>query len=892
MSLFFRLHYRTEWGEQLAVQYAFRADEEARIFVLETQDGEIWSGEMQETSTGDLRYRYVLLKGGNTVLHEWGEYRQLSCKKDVRYILADHWRPREAVKNAFLSSAFTQAVFARAEQQSTKTKPNKSTQTGGKLMFQLRKPDVSPVMCVGIIGNIPQLGGWKKAVLMDETHSPLWAFTLDIPVEQVLIEYKFVICHADSGEIHEWEWGENRRYLTQAGKRKTEIVVITEEEFRTTSLPWKGAGVAIPVFSLRSHRGLGIGEFADLIALTDWSAKTGLSVIQILPVNDTIATGTWVDSYPYAAISVFALQPLYIRIEDVASFQKTSDLRDFEQSRTVLNAMDAVDFEKVLQSKMHFLRILYQEQKHQFFQDSEVNTFLDEQGHWLKPYAIFCHLRDKYQTCNFRQWPSWSKFDSTVVETLAVPSYEAYDDVRFWFFVQFHADKQLASARNYARQHSVVLKGDLPIGIYRYSCDAWVAPELYNMKEQAGAPPDDYAIDGQNWGFPTYNWQIMAQDDFSWWKMRMQQLNRYFDALRIDHILGFFRIWQIPTNQIAGTLGMFNPRLPLTIEELRSYGIHGDLDKYVTVQLSGEHLSGLFGPDTEDVVNVFFREERMGWFVFRSAFPDQMTIRQFCYQHPAYEIQLSKLLRLKTEVLLLEEPGSNGQLFNPRITIQTTMAYQNLSQEEKTVFDRLYHDYYYQRHNTYWQQQALWKLPALLDASDMLICGEDLGMIPATVPGVMRQMNIISLEIQRMPKGSDRFGKVREYPYFSVCSPSCHDMSTIRGWWESDHGQASSFYHDYLHWYGEVPTECNTEIVQAIVEDHLASPSMMAIFPIQDLLGMDRVLRREEAASEQINDPSNSKHYWKYRFHLPLEDLINAGELNARILQLVRRYGR
>ncbi len=892
MSLFFRLHYRTEWGEQLAVQYGFQEQKEAEVHVLETKDGEIWSGEIQETPTGQLRYRYILLKGGTMAMHEWGDFRQLTVQKDVRYILADQWRPREAIKNAFLSSAFTKAIFFRPIQQSQKGKPKKTTHTGDKLTFQLRKPDVLASMKVGIIGNIPQLGGWAKPVLMDESNCPLWTFTMDIPAEQVLIEYKFVVCLADSGQIHEWESGENRRYLTQAGKRGREAVVITEEEFRSVSMPWKGAGVAIPIFSLRSHRGLGIGEFVDLHQLTDWSTATGMSVIQILPVNDTIATGTWVDSYPYAAISVFALQPLYIRVEEVASFQQATDLQAYEQTRDQLNALDTVDFEQVMRSKLRFLRILFQEQKQQFFQTPEVIAFIEEQGHWLKPYAIFCHLRDKYQTCNFNQWPSWSKFDDSVVANLADPGYEAFDDVRFWYFVQFHADKQLTNARNYARRHSVVLKGDLPIGIYRYSCDAWVAPELYNMKEQAGAPPDDYAVDGQNWGFPTYNWEIMAQDDFSWWKMRMQQLNRYFDALRIDHILGFFRIWQIPTNQIAGTLGMFNPRLPLTIEELRSYGIRGDLEKYAKVQLSREHLSGLLGPDSDDVIHVFFREEKPGIFVFRSAFPDQLTIRQFCHQHPAYEPYAAQLLRLKTDVLLLEEPGSDGQLFNPRITLHTTKTYQNLPQDEKTAFDRVYNDYYYQRHNSYWEQQALWKLPALLDASDMLICGEDLGMIPATVPGVMKRMNIISLEIQRMPKGSDRFGKVREYPYFSVCSPSCHDMSTIRGWWESDYSLASSFYHDYLHWYGEAPAECKTDIVQAIVEDHMASPSMLAIFPIQDLLGIDDALRKKEATSEQINDPSNSKHYWKYRFHLPLENLVDAKELNSRILQLVRRYGR
>ncbi|HMU04072.1 MAG TPA: 4-alpha-glucanotransferase, partial [Saprospiraceae bacterium] len=438
----------------------------------------------------------------------------------------------------------------------------------------------------------------------------------------------------------------------------------------------------------------------------------------------------------------------------------------------------------------------------------------------------------------------------------------------------------------------VVLKGDLPIGIYRYSCDAWVAPELYNMDEQAGAPPDDYAVLGQNWGFPTYNWSEMAKDGFLWWQNRMRQLNRYFDALRIDHILGFFRIWQIPTDQVEGTMGSFNPRLPFTREELAQYGVSGDLSRYTMPPLTYDHLGQLFGSDMEEVFDVFFTKMSDSRIVFKSSFDTQLEISQFVAQNPKYKKYEKNLLLLVSNVLLLVEPNSGGQQFNPRITLTTTQSYTQLDQYAQARILKLYNDYYYSRHDEYWRQQALWKLPAILDASDMLICGEDLGMIPKAVPGVMRDLNIISLEIQRMPKGNSKFGQVPSYPYFSVCSPSCHDMSTIRGWWQGDHENAKEYYYNYLKWYGYTPMDGSPEIVQAIVEDHMASPSMLAIFPIQDLVGMDATLRKEDANAEQINEPSNPKHYWRFRFHLNMEDLLKEKGLNDKIRSLVKKYGR
>jgi len=263
--------------------------------------------------------------------------------------------------------------------------------------------------------------------------------------------------------------------------------------------------MAIPVFAQRSEKGLGIGEYLDLIPLVDFSKKSGLKVIQVLPVNDTIASKTWLDSYPYAAISVFALHPLYINVAEVGNFKNKKDQKDYEVAKSNLNKLPQIDFEKVLERKFHFLKILYKELASVTFSSKAYKDFFKSNEHWLKSYAAFCYLRDVYETPDFNQWSAHQVYDEKNIDVLCQKKSEAYKEIAFYFFLQFHADRQLRMAKAYGQEKGIVLKGDLPIGIYRYSADAWVAPDLYNMKEQAGAPPDDYAVLGQNWGFPTYN---------------------------------------------------------------------------------------------------------------------------------------------------------------------------------------------------------------------------------------------------------------------------------------------------------------------------------------------------------------------------------------------------
>jgi 4-alpha-glucanotransferase len=175
----------------------------------------------------------------------------------------------------------------------------------------------------------------------------------------------------------------------------------------------------------------------------------------------------------------------------------------------------------------------------------------------------------------------------------------------------------------------------------------------------------------------------------------------------------------------------------------------------------------------------------------------------------------------------------------------------------------------------------------------MLICGEDLGMVPSAVPVVMKQLGILSLEIQRMPKDLHyEFFHPAQAPYLSVVTPSTHDMSTVRGWWEEDRTKTQRFYNTVLGQWGEAPATCEPWISKAIVIQHLQSPAMWATFQLQDLLGMSEALRRENPNEERINIPAIPKHYWRYRMHITLEQLLKEKEFNTELEEYVKDAGR
>lgn len=593
---------------------------------------------------------------------------------------------------------------------------------------------------------------------------------------------------------------------------------------------WKGAGVAVPVFSLKSRYNCGIGEFLDLKILADWCHKVGLKMIQILPINDTRTDTSWDNSYPYKAISTKALHPIYLNISEMGTLYNESDKEYFEQQRTLLNAKDYVDYPEVMRVKDDYFKRIFAQTWHEVKNSNDYHIFFKENKEWLIPYAAFCYLSSKYETSDFSQWEKFSRYDPSVVNSQLSEG----DEIEIHYFLQYHLDKQLKEVVSYLHNKGIALKGDIPIGIGRESVDAWTNPELFNMDCQAGAPPDAFATEGQNWGFPTYNWEMMEKDDYQWWKERLTQMSRYFDAYRIDHILGFFRIWEIPIEYSKGTMGHFSPALPLVLNSQQSTVNNHQTFSTSFIGLSESQIDGLFLRDKKD-----------------------------------------------------------KNKFHPRINLHLTQTYTELTDIQKDEINKLYDDYFYHRNEELWKSEALKKLPKIIDASDMLVCGEDLGMVPACVPEVMRQLNILSLEVQRMPK---KYGEIfvnpANNPYLSVDTTSTHDTSTLRGWWEENGELTNRFYKEILGHHEGAPYFAEPWVCQEIIRQHLDSSSMWVILPIQDLIAMDGEFRWDATQREQINIPSDPKHHWCYKMYQSLESLNERQGLNDMLSKMIKESGR
>ena len=668
---------------------------------------------------------------------------------------------------------------------------------------------------------------------------------------------------------------------------------IHDERYRRdTAALFHGAGVAIPVFSLRSENSLGIGEFADLKPFADWANGSALKLIQILPINDTTSDHGWDDSYPYSAISVFALHPAYLRIEDMGYTMPESFQQDLKAARTALNPLPAVDHPAVMKVKFDLTRRIFETHRDTILASDRFKEFLAENSGWIIDYAVFCVKRDEFGTADFSQWGNWAVFDADRVNALANPSSIAWPAVAYHIWLQLELDAQLTDAVTHLHSRNIALKGDLPIGIDRQSVEAWSAPHLFKMDAQAGAPPDAFAVKGQNWGFPTYDWDVMKENDYAWWQARFSKLSRYFDAYRIDHILGFFRIWQIPTDHVEGIMGHFDPALPIHLDDIVESGIPFDYNRYCRPYIQESAVQKRFRDAADYVKEHFLHEAEDGTFELRERVRTQRRIDDWFRANPHDPFIREGLLDCASEVLFHEVPGSDGKLFHPRISMQTTHSYRDLEPEVRLLVENLYNRYFYQTQEDFWQARGYEKLPAMRRASDMLLCGEDLGMVPACVPGVLRELGILSLEIQRMPKTHEvDFANPQHASYLSVVSPSTHDMSGIREWWTEDPHMTARFAWQAFGIADPQP-ELSGELASRIVMQHLASPAMWAIFPLQDLLAMDEEIRHPQPSAERINVPAIIPYRWRYRMHLGIEQLRAADGFNRHLRSMIETSAR
>jgi len=894
MTIRFNINFHTVWGQSLYITGSLPelgAWDLASAKEMQYVGYGNWTLELDlPDKPVDFEYRYFLCSGNQFVFEEGQRnHRQAITNIHDNYLLIDCWQVRS--QNAvFYSSAFYKSWFAHPC-----NKSDYSVRSRKKLCIKVLASNIEPDQSLAISGNQTELGNWdtNKSLIMACDQFPEWSIELNINKLVYPLEYKFCIVENKSKSLVGWESGENR-VLENPSIKENETCIVSGLEFRKDLPEWKCAGTVIPVFSLRSETSFGIGDFGDLKKCIDWLKLTSQKILQILPVNDTTQTHTWTDSYPYNAISIYALHPIYLNLNAMGELNNPARKTFYEKKQAELNALEEVDYEQAEKYKWMFFREIFAQEGNKTLQSPEFLSFFDKNKDWLIPYSAYSCLREKYHTSDFRSWKEFSRYDKAAIENFCHPDRVYYPEIALYYYFQFHLHKQLSEVKEYAYTQSIVLKGDIPIGISKTSIEAWTEPEFFNSQYQTGAPPDDFSVTGQNWGFPTYNWDQMEADHYQWWKKRFRKMADYFDAFRIDHILGFFRIWEIPQDSVQGLLGWFSPALPFSEEEIRNAGFDFKLERFTNAHINEQFLSELFGEYTKEVTQVYLNRTSSRHFALKEPFNTQMKIQaHFSGKEDVKSRKIRNgLYAICNEVLFIKDKQQPNH-FHPRISASHSYIYKELETSDRYAFDYLYRYYFYERHNEFWKEQGYKKLITLISSTDMLACGEDLGMIPQCVPEVMQKLQILSLEIERMSKEANReFTDLHHLPYLSVCTTSTHDMLTVRMEWKENREKTQLYYNNVLSRNGTAPQDCPPDICEQIIMNHLATRSLLVVIPLQDWLSIDGKVRRKDETSERVNIPANPRHYWKYRMHLRLEDLLKADELNEKIVRLIKQTQR
>ena len=897
MKLFFYLQYATIFGQDLRLNImgettakGDRASENT-VYAMTTVDGKMWQCEIElEKAPKSINYFYSIDKWGKEERKEWQTVTHrldMNVPNASEYKIYNRWTdiPYDSFN---YSSDFTDCVNRRHHEAVPTIKYEKT------LRLIVRAPQLRKGERLYVTGESSCLGNWHadRALKMVEHNYNEWMVDMNVDAfDEAETELKF-IATTDNGDVL-WETGYNRTLaIPEMANGEVRVEEMDQAFFEICDR--KLAGTLIPVFSLRTRGSFGVGDFGDLKMMIDWVAETHQKVLQVLPINDTTSTHTWTDSYPYSCISIFAIHPQFADLRQLPAVADKEKAAAFEALREELNQLPQIDYERVNNAKIEYLRIIFEQEGGEVLKSAGFKAFLKESAHWLVPYAQYCHLRDTYGNVDFNTWKGHEVWHEKDRETLLNARTKEYKEVAFYYYVQYVLHVQMRAAHEYAMARGVILKGDIPIGVNRKGCDVWHEPHYFNLNLQAGAPPDSFSVNGQNWGFPTYNWARMLEDGCQWWLRRFQNMSKYFDAYRIDHVLGFFRIWATPTTCVHALQGQFAPSLAMTREEIESYGLHFQEKLFTTPFIARWVVDRVFGPHADAVVEKYLQHEHDDIFSLKPEYDTERKIEAaFVGKDSADDVWVRDgLYALASDVLFVRDINDSNK-FHPRITAQLNFMYEALVDSDKEKFNRLYNNYYYRRNNNFWYNEAMKKLPVLVQATRMLVCAEDLGMVPDCVAWVMNELRILSLELQQMPKDpSVRFGELWKNPYRSVCTLSTHDMPTLRQWWDEDMERTQDYYNSQLYRSGAAPHPLPGWLAKEIVTNQLYCPSMLCVLLLQDWFAIDEKLRLADANAERINIPANPRHYWRYRMHLNIEDLIANKEYNDNIKELIRQTGR
>ena len=891
MKLKFNIHYNTEWGQQMHVVVNYLTSdrhEREQDFLMQTQDGAEWMLDvvlMESRQRSILSFHYVYQvedSDGHILRREWNQVKRTYAADSMKtFVFADLWRdrPLNYPLYTYFNKRYEPGIMPLSLPLFRKT-----------IIFRVSAPQLQEGETLALIGNHPAIGNWNPTRYLPLQHIGEFDWILSVNVDSMTfpLEYKYVVIDEKKRQLKTWEEGDNRTNQEHT-VGDGEVLVLYGDSLRLKETPMKAAGVVVPVFSLRSEHSFGVGDFGDLKRMADWASLVGLRIIQLLPVNDTTSTHSWTDSHPYNIISAFALHPHYIDLEQLPPLKDEKMSARFKRQRRELNAMRDSDYLAVDHVKSAYVHQSFVEQGSDTMKSDAFKTFFKDNKDWLIDYAAFCVLRDKNHTSRVADWKEL----------------EPGPEVEEIYYVQYHLHRQLKGAADYARSKGVSLKGDLPIGVYRDSVETWKHPEFFHLDMQTGTPPDIYHPNGQNWGFPTYRIDNSSKsasparhgDTLSisaWFRRRFQWMEQYFDLFRIDHVIGFFRVWEIPQTAVYATMGHYQPALPMSTEEIEQMGLTFRQDLYTRPFINDSILDKIFGIHAQYVKDNFLIRQSYGLYSIRAEYDTQRKV-EHAFQGRNDENSLwirEGLYRLISNVLFLEDSRQPG-MYHPRFGINREPVFEILSHDEREAYMRIYNSYFFERHNGFWAHHAMMLLSEILQDTRMMVCAEDLGLLPASVPHVLDALRILTLEVQSLPKDyGTEFAHLEANPYRSVATISTHDMSPLRLWWEENMGRTQRYFTTMMQREGRAPQQLSAPMAEEIIARHMYCPSMLCLLSIQDLLSMDAMLRAKDVRAERINEPYDSYNQWKYRMNVTIEQLMEARQFNQKLHTMVLRSRR
>ena len=657
-------------------------------------------------------------------------------------------------------------------------------------------------------------------------------------------------------------------------------------------------GTVIPVGALRSGKSIGVGEFSDLAEFGVLCVKMGIGLVQLLPVNDT-----GYQSSPYSALTAFGLNPLYLRIGDLP--EASGYEADIDSIKKKFNSAPRFPYEAILRAKMDLLRKIYDANKEKIAASASLKSWIKVNS-WVKPYAVYRRLKE---TNGEKSWKEWNAKERSSKEKGAKEKnlkernlIEAlWDDPAlaekhmFWAWLQEALDTQFSAAAANLKKLGICLMGDIPILMNEDSCDVWAHPELFNQELSAGAPPDMYSPEGQNWGFPTYNWHAHSKDSFTWWKGRLKAAEKYYQAYRIDHVLGFFRIWASGRENNTALLGRYVPYIPVNPKDFKDLNfnegrIHWICEPHIMTGELWEALRADWGGPYSEVelsaaaIRVLeLALERVGeeelW-LFKKSIRGEKDIDALDI-HSAAKAFLRKAFGDR----IFFEPEPNQ--FFPAWYYKQSRAYASLSDEEKEGLEKLLETRNLNSEKI-WEEEGARLLSMLTVSSPMLPCAEDLGAVPACVPKVLSKLNILGLRVVRWHRDWYKEGQpyipFEDYPELSVCTPAVHDSSCLREWWDTEADQ--KVFSGFIG-VPSLPKVYNPGTARIVINKVATAASRFRIFQIQDLLHLSNCWYAEDPSSERINIPGTSNDFnWTYRLPATMSELLKDEDLIRAVSEL------